>query len=57
MTSVVALPDPMQLELVDVEADKSVNLITAFAVAASVETRCPLCQQASARVHSYYTLT
>jgi len=57
MTNVVALPDPSLLELVDLEVDQTLNLITAFAVTTSAAARCPLCQQASGKVHSYYSRT
>ncbi len=57
MASVVALPDSLLLELVDIEVDKTTNLITTFAVTTSTEARCPLCQQASEKVHSHYTRT
>jgi transposase len=57
MTSIVVLPDPMLLELVDIEIDTTMNMITTFAVTTSAEARCPLCQQASGKVHSHYTRT
>ena len=57
MTSVVVLPDPMLLELVDLEVDTTANLITAFAVATSAGARCPLCQQASGKIDPYDTRT
>jgi hypothetical protein len=46
MASVVALPDPALLELLSIEVDETVKLITVFAVTISPEARCPLCQQA-----------
>ena len=57
MASVVVLPDPLLLELVDIEIDKPTNLITTFAITTSTEARCPLCQQTSEKVHSHYTRT
>ncbi len=52
MASVVLPPDPTVLELLSLEIDTSVNLITAFALTISPEAKCPLCQQASGKVHS-----
>jgi len=57
MTSVVALPDPSLLEIMSIEVDETMNMITAFAVTISCEATCPLCQQASEKVHSSYTRT
>jgi len=57
MASVVIPPDPTVLELLSLEVDTSVNLITAFALTISPEAKCPLCQQASGKVHSHYTRT
>jgi hypothetical protein len=42
MTSVVALPDPTLLELVGIEVDQSLKMLTAFAVTTSLKARCPL---------------
>lgn len=57
MVSVVALPNPTLLELLSIEVDETVNQITAFAVTTEKEAKCPLCQQASEKVHSSYTRT
>ncbi len=57
MASVVALPDPTLLELLSIEVDENVNLITAFAVTIESVAKCPLCQYASGKVHSHYTRT
>ncbi|HEU5376653.1 MAG TPA: ISL3 family transposase [Ktedonobacteraceae bacterium] len=57
MVSLVVLPDPMLLSLVNIEVDEIADLITAFAVTTSAEARCPLCQQASEKIRSHYTRT
>jgi len=57
MTSVLLLPDPAVLALVDLEIDAATNTITAFAVTTSPEAKCPLCHQPASRVQSRYVRT
>jgi transposase len=57
LASVVLLPDPAVLELVSIEIDATMDMITVCAVTPSLEAPCPLCQQASSKVHSSYTRT
>ena len=57
MTNIVLLPDPNLLSLVDIEVDKTMKMISAFAITTSLEAKCPLCQQSSGKVQSYYTRT
>ena len=51
MASLVVLPNPTLLEVVSIEVDEAMNMITAYAATVSTEARCPLCQQASQKVH------
>src|SRR5713226_1561578 len=57
MTSVLLLPDPAVLALVDLEIDAATNTITALAVTTSPEAKCPLCHQPASRVQSRYVRT
>ena len=57
MTNILLLPDPNLLSLVDIEVDKTMKMICAFAITTSREAKCPLCQQSSGKVQSYYTRT
>ena len=57
MTSVLLLPDPAVLALVDLEIDEATQTITAFAATTSREATCPLCQQPAHRVQSQYVRT
>ena len=54
MVSLLLLPDPTVLALVNVEVNEEANLITATAQTTSREAKCPLCQQLAQRVHSKY---
>jgi transposase len=54
MVSLLLLPDPTVLALVNVEVNEEANLITATAQTTSREANCPMCQQLSHRVHSKY---
>jgi transposase len=54
MTSLLFLPDPAQLSLVDIEVDEVAKTVTATAVTTTQEAACPLCQHAASRIHSRY---
>jgi transposase len=47
------LPDPWLLELLSVEVDNALNLLTATATTTASQATCPLCQQPSPRIHSH----
>jgi len=51
------LPDPCLLELMSVEVNDSLKLITATATTTATEAACPLCHQLSQRIHSHYSRT
>jgi len=57
LANIVLLPDPCLLELVQVEVNDQLKLITASATTTASEAACPLCHQASQRVHSHYHRT
>ncbi len=57
MASVLLLPDPTVLALIDLEMDKVTKTITAFAMTTSPEANCPLCGQPAHRVQSRYVRT
>ena len=57
MASVLLLPDAAELRLTGLEFDESTQTITASAVTTASSAKCPLCQQASARIHSHYVRT
>jgi transposase len=54
MASLLFLPDPAQLALVDIEVDEVARTVTATAVTTAQEAACPLCQHAASRIHSRY---
>jgi transposase len=51
------LPDPCLLELMSMEVDDALKLITATATTTASEAACPLCQHPSHRIHSHYRRT
>jgi transposase len=57
MASVLLLPDPTVLALVDLDIDEAIKTITAIAVTTSLEAQCPLCGQLAHRVQSRYVRT
>jgi transposase len=57
VANISILPDPCCLQLMSVEVDDALNLITASATTTASEAACPLCQQPSKRVHSHYLRT
>ena len=57
MTSVLLLPDPAVLTLVDLEVDEATKTITAFAVTTSPQAICPVCGHPAHRVQSKYVRT
>lgn len=57
MTSVLLLPDPAVLALVDLEVDEATKTITAFAVTTSLQASCPVCGHPAHRVQSNYVRT
>ncbi|GAC1565878.1 MAG: ISL3 family transposase [Ktedonobacteraceae bacterium] len=57
MTSVLLLPDPAVLALVDLEVDAATKTITAFAVTTSPQASCPVCGHPAHRVQSKYVRT
>ena len=57
MANLSILPDPWLLELMSVDVDDALNLITATAATTASQAPCPLYQQLSQRVHSHYRRT
>lgn len=57
MASLLVLPDPTQLALVNVEVDEEEKTVTAVAVTTAQEAICPLCQSTASRIHSRYVRT
>lgn len=57
MVNLSILPDPSLLELMSVEVNDSLKLITATATTTATEAACSLCHQLSQRVHSRYSRT
>ncbi|EFH88690.1 ISL3 family transposase [Ktedonobacter racemifer] len=57
MASVLLLPDPTVLALLDVEVNEEAKIITATAKTTSKEAHCPVCGHAADRVHSRYVRT
>ena len=57
VASVLLLPDAAKLRLTGLEFDESTQTITASAVTTASSAKCPLCQQASAKIHSHYIRT
>jgi transposase len=54
MASLLLLPDTSELELRSIEFDEPTGTIVATALTITREACCPLCQQASSKVHSRY---
>ncbi len=55
--SLLFLPDPTQLALVDIEVDEGTKTVTATVVTTAHEAPCPLCQHTASRIHSRYVRT
>lgn len=51
MMSLAVLPNPTLLEVVSIEVDEAMNMITACATTISAEARCPLGHQSLGFVH------
>jgi len=57
LANLFLLPDTCCLDVVSIEVNDQLRLITATARTAAPEAACPLCHQTSQRVHSHYSRT
>lgn len=57
LAHLLLLPDPSFLEVVNVEVNDQLKLITVTATTTATEAACPLCQHTSLRVPSHYHRT